>query len=183
MDEYIPRGEAYNKLPYGKLMFEYEEPNIICRWLRLLCPIRMYLYGNEQGISSELSKEMISREPDPSVRRIVNDDDYCIFVENELVSDHIKWNFSSRHAQLWQISNLTPLNIDRLNADIRFRSALRRAHITYDTRMSSTTAQIFDWFDECMQHNYLPNEVRSLRTFVLIEKLSSFLVPIENSTR
>ena len=121
----------------------------------------MYLYGNEQTISSDLSKQMILNEPDPFVRRIVNDDDCCIFVENELVKDDIKWNFFSRHAQSWQITNITPMNLNRLNDDIRFRSTLRRAHITYPTRMSTTTAQIFDWYDECMQHNYLPDEVFS----------------------
>lgn len=120
----------------------------------------MYLYGNEQTITSDLSKQMILNEPDPFVRRIVNDDDYCIFVENELVRDDIKWNFFSRHAQSWQISNITPMNLNRLNDDIRFRSTLRRAHITYSTRMSTTTAQIFDWYDDCMQHNHLPDEVR-----------------------
>ena len=140
-------------------MFEYEDPKVICRWLRLLCPIRMYLYGNEQIIPNEWSKEMASHEPDHSVKRIVNDDDWCVFIENEPINDDIKWNFSSRYGQSWQIKNLTPTKLETLNNNLRFRSALRRSTITYQNRMSTVTAQIFDWFDLCLEQGYIQNEV------------------------
>jgi hypothetical protein len=162
LDDYIPKNEIYDKLPYGKLMFEYEEPRIICRWLRLLSPIRMYLYGNEQIIPNEWSKEMVLNEPDNSVKRVVNCDDWCTFIENESINDDIKWNFSSRHGKLWQIKNLTPIKLDDLNDNLLFRSALRRSNITFQSRMSTTTAQIFDWFDECIEHGYLNREVKDL---------------------
>ncbi len=145
-------------------MFEYEHPKIICRWLRLLSPIRMYLYGNEQIIPNDWSKEMAKNEPDHSVKRIVNDDDCCVFIENESINDDIKWNFATRHGQFWQIKNLTPIKLDTLNNNIRFRSALRRSKITYQSRMSTVTAEIFDWFDQCLEYGYIQNEVSSFHT-------------------
>jgi hypothetical protein len=159
LDDYIPKNEIYNKLPYGKLIFEYEDPKIICRWLRLLSPIRMYLYGNEQIIPNEWSKQMISTEPDQTIKRIVNDDDWCTFLENESINDDIKWNFSSKHGRTWEITQLTPIKLDTLEDNIRFRSALRRSTVTFQSRMSTVTAQIFDWFDECLEYGYIKNEV------------------------
>jgi hypothetical protein len=121
----------------------------------------MYLYGNEQIIPSEWSKQMISYEPDQAVKRIVNDDDWCTFIENEPINDDIKWNFASRHGQSWQIKTITPIRLDSLDSNIRFRSALRRSNITYQYRMSTVTAQIFDWFDQCIEQGHIQNEVSS----------------------
>ena len=142
-------------------MFEYESSAVICRWIRSLSPIRMYLYGNEQIIPSEWSKQMISYEPDHTIRRVVNDDDWCTFIENEPVSDDVKWNFSARHGKSWLIKDLTPVRLDNLDGNIRFRSALRRSNITYQHRMSTVTAEIFDWFDQCVERGHLQNEVSS----------------------
>jgi hypothetical protein len=172
LDDYIPKSEIYDKLPYGKLVFEYEDPKIICRWLRLLSPIRMYLYGNEQIIPNEWSKQMISTEPDQTIKRIVNDDDWCTFLENESINDDIKWNFSSKHGRTWEITQLTPIKLDTLEDNIRFRSALRRSTITYQSRMSNVTAQIFEWFDECLEYGYIKQEVH---TFLLIDISSNKL--------
>ncbi|CAF0830737.1 unnamed protein product [Rotaria sordida] len=163
LDDYIPKSEIYHKLPYGKLLFEYEDPRIICRWIRYLSPIRIYLYGNEQVIPNEWSKQMISNEADDSVKLIVNDDDWYTFLENESVDDSIKWNFSAKHGRTWKITQLTPIKLDSLIDNIRFRSSLRRANITYYSRMSTVTAQIFDWFDECLEYGYIKNEFKLTR--------------------
>ncbi|CAF0772370.1 unnamed protein product [Rotaria sp. Silwood1] len=163
LDDYIPKSEIYHKLPYGKLLFEYEDPKIICRWIRYLSPIRMYLYGNEQVIPNEWSKQMISNEVDHSLKLIVNDDDWYTFLENESISDSIKWNFSAKHGRTWKITQLTPIALNSLEDNIRFRSSLRRANITYYSRMSIVTAQIFDWFDECLEYGYVKNEFKLTR--------------------
>jgi hypothetical protein len=159
LDDYIPKSEVFDKLPYGKIIFEHEDPKTICRWLRFLSPIRMYLYGNEHVIPDEWSKEMISNEVDHSSTRIVNDDDWYTFLENDPINDDIKWNFSAKHGRSWQVTQLTPIKIDTLVDNIRFRSALRRSNITFHARMSNITAQIYEWFDDCLEYGYIQSEV------------------------
>ncbi len=175
LDDYIPKSEIYDKLPYGKLIFEYEHPKIICRWLRSLSPIRIYLYGNEEIIPNEWSKEMIVEEPDQYGKRIVNDDDWCTFLENELISEDIKWNFSSKHGRSWKITNITPNKLNALEDNIRFRSALRRSNITFQSRMSTVTSEIFDWFDECTEYGYIKSEVYIILFFIFSKSYPSDL--------
>ncbi|CAF4563045.1 unnamed protein product, partial [Rotaria sp. Silwood2] len=163
LDDYIPKSEIYHKLPYGKLLFEYEDPKIICRWIRYLSPIRMYLYGNEQVIPNEWCKQMIAHEADHSGRLIVNDDDWYTFLENESINDNIKWNFAAKHGRTWKTTQLTPINLISLEDNIRFRSCLRRANITYYSRMSIVSVQIFDWFDECLEYDYIKSEFKLTR--------------------
>jgi hypothetical protein len=103
---------------------------------------------------------MISNEVDHSNERTVNDDDWYTFLENELISDDIKWNFFAKHGQKWQITHLTPIKLNTLQDNIRFRSALRRSNITFYKRRSTVTAQIFEWFDECLQFGYIQPEVQ-----------------------
>ncbi|UJR37140.1 hypothetical protein I4U23_029850 [Adineta vaga] len=173
LDEYIPKSELYDKLPYGKTIFEYEHPEVICAWLRDLSPIRMYLYGNEQLVASEWSKQMILYEADHIGREIVNDDDWHTFIENDAIDDDIKWNFYANHAQTWKIKRMTPIKVCNLNENLRFRSALRRAHITYHTRRSTVTAQIYHWFDQCSQFNYIPHEFQLQRHNRLTPRLKN----------
>ncbi|CAF2045517.1 unnamed protein product [Rotaria magnacalcarata] len=160
LEDYIPKSEIYHKLPYGKLLFEYEDPRKICRWIRYLSPIRMYLYGNEQIIPSEWSKLMVANEIDHFAELIFNDDDWCTFLENETIKDDIKWNFSAKHGRTWKITQLTPVKLSSLYDNIRFRSSLRRAHITYFSRMSIVSTQIFDWLDGCLESGFIRNEFK-----------------------
>jgi hypothetical protein len=104
---------------------------------------------------------MISNEVDHSDERTVNDDDWYTFIENELVSDDIKWNFFAKHGRTWKITHLTPIKLNTLQDNIRFRSALRRSNITFHKRRSTVTAQIFEWFDECLQYGYIQPEVHT----------------------
>ncbi|CAM4876392.1 unnamed protein product [Rotaria socialis] len=163
LEDYIPTSEIYHKLPYGKLLFENEDPRKICRWIRYLSPIRMYLYGNEQIIPSEWSKLMIANEIDHRAKLIFNDDDWCTFLENEIIKDDIKWNFSAKHGRTWKMTQLMPIKLNSLYDNIRFRSSLRRAHITYFSRMSIVSTQIFDWFDECLENGFIRNEFKLAR--------------------
>ncbi len=119
----------------------------------------MYLYGNEQVIPDDWSKEMIANETDQSGSRTINDDDWYTFLENESINDDIKWNFSAKHGRSWQVTQLTPIKLNTLDDDIRFRSALRRSNITFHLRMSTVTAQIFEWFDYCLECGYITSEV------------------------
>lgn len=165
LDEYIPKNEIYNKFPYGNLIFQNEEPETICRWLRTLGPIRLYLYGNQTSIPNEWSKQMIINEPDSTVKHVINDEDLCLFLENESIRDDIKWNFFVQHAQSWQIRSLTPLKIESFSDNIRFRSALRRAHLNFADRMNKITAQANTWYDDCLAQGYLKNEVNPSKIY------------------
>ncbi|CAF3560993.1 unnamed protein product [Adineta steineri] len=163
LDDYIPKSEIYDKLPYGKLLFENENPIDICNCLRLLSPIRMYLYGNEEVIPSEWSRLMASTEVDHVDKGIVNDDDWCTFLENETVSENIKWNFSIKHGRSWKLTHLTPIQLHTLEDNIRFRSALRRSNMTFYSRMSNVTARLYDWFDTCLEREHLQHEHKLIR--------------------
>lgn len=119
----------------------------------------MYLYGNEQIIPNEWSKQLIANETDQASQRTINDDDWHTFIENESISNDIKWNFSAQHAKSWKLTQYTPINLNTLADNIRFRSALRRSTITLQNRMSTVTSQIFEWFDECVARGYILSEV------------------------
>ena len=158
LDEYIPKGEIFDKLPYGKLIFEYENPSKVCRWLKGLSPIRFYLYGNEKEIPYEWSKMMISTEVELGTG-VRNDDDWHTFIEHEAIKDQIKWNVGTLFASDWNIKQYAPLHLLTLVDNLRFRSALRRAHKTFHTRMSTITAQIFEWYDSAYDDGFFNNEV------------------------
>jgi hypothetical protein len=135
----------------------------------------MYLYGNEQVIPNDWSKVMISNEADHCGKRIVDDDDWHTFLENEPINDAIKWNFASKHGQSWQVTQLNPIKLDTLEDNIRFRSALRRSNITFHTRMTTVTAQIYQWFDECLEYGYIHHEVYiRIEIFVKYQSLQRY---------
>ena len=163
LDDYIPKGEIYDKLPYGKLLFEHEDPVLVCSWLRALAPIRLYLYGNEQTIPHEWSKMMISNEVDSTTTGGNNDDDWHAFLEHQLIKDSMKWNFKILFASTWQIKQYAPLQLSTLEENIRFQSALRRAHKTYHLRMSSVSEKIFNWYDSACENGYFNSEVKAFR--------------------
>lgn len=134
----------------------------MCYWIRYLSPIRMYLYGNEQKIANDWSQLMIRSEIDHSSNFIVNDDDWHTFLENEPINDNIKWNFHVKYGTGWKVTQLAPLKLDSLHDNIRFRSSLRRADVTYSSRMTTVTAKIFDWYDSCLELGFLQSEVNPL---------------------
>ncbi|CAF0992294.1 unnamed protein product [Adineta ricciae] len=158
LHEYIPKDELYDKLPYGKIIFENEHPTNICRWLRELSPIRMYLYGNEESIQSEWSKQMIADETDHASKYIVDDDNWHTFIEHESIHENIKWNFHVKYGQTWKITQYVPIKLNNISQNLRFRSSLRRAHMTFSTRQTTVTAQVYRWFEQCKQYGYLPDE-------------------------
>ena len=65
----------------------------------------------------------------------------------------------------WQVSRVSPLQLNQLDEDLRFHSALRRAHNTFAQRQIEVTANIFDWYDSCIRRGYLREEVRVLDFF------------------
>lgn len=171
-NDYIPSNDRNSSiLPYAELLFKNEDPRYICRLLKKLSPIRLYLYGNELDGLSEWSKLMISTE-----KNVMDDeDDWCAFLENEYVDNEIKWNFVFMFGREWKVSRVSPLNIDQLKENLRFHSALRRAHITFAERQVEVTADIFDWYEHCIKQKYLREEVRILNYFYYYSVIFCFV--------
>ncbi|UJR38678.1 hypothetical protein I4U23_031344 [Adineta vaga] len=146
--DYLPSNERHSSLlPYSKLLFNNENPEKICQMIQNLCSIRLYLYGNELKIPSEWSNLMIENE-----KELMDDEDnWTCFIENDLISNEIKWNFSFLFGKKWQFSRVTPLDLNQLNNDPRFVSALRRSFLTYSQRQIQVTADIFDWYEDCIK--------------------------------
>ncbi|CAF0803813.1 unnamed protein product [Rotaria sordida] len=155
LNDYIPSSDRHSSLlPYAELLFKNEDPHYICRFIKKLSPIRLYVYGNMLRIHSEWSKLMIATEID-----IMDDeDDWCAFLENEYVEDEVKWNFGFIFGREWKVSRVSPLNFTHLDENLRFHSALRRAHATFAPRQVEVTAKIFDWHANCIKQGYLQEE-------------------------
>lgn len=159
--DYVPFDENYEKLPYGKELFQFEDPALICSWLRRLCPIRIYLYGNESKIIDEWSESMIQHETEPLEKNLINDDDLFIFLENENepIKDEVKWNFGAKYALKWPVKNFHPLNIKSLPDNIRFQSALRNVNKTYEDRSTLITAKLLNWYENSIRSMYFLDDV------------------------
>ncbi|UJR07271.1 hypothetical protein I4U23_011559 [Adineta vaga] len=150
--DYLPSDERHSSLlPYSKLLFNNENPEKICEMIKNLCPLRLYLYGNELKIPSEWSNLMIEKEKD----LMDDEENWICFIENELINNETKWNFSFLFGKKWQISRVIPLDLDQLSNDPRFVSALRRSFLTYSQRQIQVTADIFDWYEDCIKNGYI----------------------------
>ncbi|CAF1164795.1 unnamed protein product [Rotaria sordida] len=160
LNDYIPSSDRHSSLiPYAELLFKNEDPHYISRFIKKLSPIRFYVYGNLLQMPSEWSKLMITTEID-----IMDDeDDWCAFLENEYVEDEIKWNFSFIFGRDWKVSRVSPLNFTHLDENLRFHSALRRAHATFAPRQVEVSAEIFDWYANCIKQGYLREEPKLTR--------------------
>ncbi|CAF3513412.1 unnamed protein product [Rotaria sp. Silwood1] len=88
-----------------------------------------------------------------------DEDDWCAFLENESVASEIKWNFGFIFGREWAVSRVAPLDLTRLEENLRFHSALRRAHATFAPRQIEVTAEIFDWHALCIKQGHLREEV------------------------
>ncbi|UJR32556.1 hypothetical protein I4U23_020017 [Adineta vaga] len=152
LNDYIPiKDEHISLLPYDKLLFSNDHPNFLCRLIKSLSPIRFYLYGNELSILSEWSKLMISTERD-----VMDDEDnWCAFLENELVHNEIRWNFAFTYGRQWKVSRVAPTDFNQLDENPRFHSALRRAHVTFAERQIEVTSEIFEWYLDCIANGDL----------------------------
>ena len=89
-----------------------------------------------------------------------DEDNWCAFLENESIDNDMKWNFSSMFGEKWQIKRIAPINLDNLNENLRFQSALRRAFKTFHQRQIEITAEIFEWYDKCITNGHIQSEVR-----------------------
>ncbi len=152
LNNYIPSNERHSSLlPYSRLLFNNEDPRHMCQLIKKLSPIRLYLYGNELSILSEWSKLMIESEND----LMDDEDNWNAFIENEFIDNEIKWNFGFIFGKNWKISRISPVDLNQLTDDPRFQSALRRSHITFAQRQIEVTANIFDWYGNCIEKGYL----------------------------
>ncbi|CAF3945015.1 unnamed protein product [Rotaria sordida] len=153
LDNYIPSNNEEKSclLPYSQALFNHEHPQYICELIKKLSPLRLYLYGNDEFISSEWSNLMISSE----THVMEDEDNWCSFIENEYIDDEIKWNFRSLFGEKWQIKRLAPINLTELNKHLRFQSALRRAYKTFSHRQFEVTSKIFEWYDSCIHEGFL----------------------------
>ncbi|CAF1400563.1 unnamed protein product [Adineta steineri] len=155
LNDYIPNSDRHlSLLPYAKLLFNHDNPHYMCRLIKELSPIRFYLYGNKLCNLSEWSKLMISSE-----QAIMDDEDnWCAFLENEHVDDEVKWNFGFMFGRDWKVKRVAPLNFNYLDENPRFQSALHRAYNTFAERQMEVTAEIFDWYEDCIAQGYLHAE-------------------------
>jgi len=145
-------------------------------FIRRLCPIRLYLYGNNELIASEWSKLLISSETN-----LMNDEDnWCAFIENEEIENDIKWNIGKMFGENWQIKRLTPINLIDLNRNLQFQSALHRTFKTFDRRQTEITTEIFDWYDKCILDGHLQIEVNKSQIFFFSVFVSFFSLSLSS---
>jgi hypothetical protein len=167
LDDYIPSTDEDKAclLPYTQILFNYEHPQYICELIKKLSPLRLYLYGNDEYISSEWSNLMINGE----TIVMEDEDSWCAFIENEYIDDEMKWNIGPMFGGKWQIKRIAPINLTELDKNLRFQSALCRAYKTISHRQIEITSEIFDWYDKCLREGYLQLEVtRSVFLFQYI---------------
>lgn len=171
LNDYIPQTDRFlSILPYAKQLFEYEKPLDLVRLIQKLSPIRLYVYGNELSNLKEWNQLMIENETS-----VMNDEDnWCAFLQSEPLDDEVKWNFALVLGKTWKVNRVSPLNYEQFAEDPRFHSALYRAHLTFAERQIEVTAQIFDWYDDCLKENFLQVEVKNFRFDVFVF-FSSFL--------
>ena len=179
LNDYIPSSNEADKqtlLPYSQILFEHENPLNIRDFIRRLCPIRLYLYGNNELIASEWSKLLISSETN-----LMNDEDnWCAFIENEEIENDIKWNIGKMFGENWQIKRLTPINLIDLNRNLQFQSALHRTFKTFDRRQTEITTEIFDWYDKCILDGHLQIEVNKSQIFFFSVFVSFFSLSLSS---
>jgi hypothetical protein len=159
LHDYIPSIDDEDRpcfLPYSEVLFNNEHPHYICELIKKLSPIRLYLYGNDEMISSEWSNLMISRE----IQIMEDEDSWCAFIENEYIDDEMKWNFRSMFGEKWKVKRFAPINLTDLDKNLRFQSALNRSEKTLNHRQIEITAEIFDWYDRCIHDGCLQLEVK-----------------------
>jgi hypothetical protein len=168
LDDYIPSldEEKVCLLPHSQILFNHEHPQYICELIKKLSPLRLYLYGNDEYISSDWSNLMINRE----THVMEDEDSWCTFIENEYIDDEMKWNIGTMFGEKWQIKRIAPINLTELDKNLRFQSAFRRAHKTFSHRQIEITSEIFDWYDKCLREGYLQLEVKK-DVFFLIHYL------------
>ncbi|CAF4020305.1 unnamed protein product [Rotaria sordida] len=156
LDKYIPIDNVENPhlIPYNSALFNNEHPHYICELIKKLSPLRFYLYGNDYLISSEWSNLMITRE----IHVMEDEDNWCAFLENEPIDNEIKWNFKSMFGEKWKVNHVAPINLSDLDKNLRFQSALRRTFKTFNQRQIEVTAEIFEWYDQCIRNGYLQLE-------------------------
>lgn len=156
LNDYIPSNDRNSSLlPYSKLLFNNENPKYLCDLMKNFSSIRLYLYGNKSVYVNDWSKLMIETETD-----VMNDEDsWNAFIENEIINNDIKWNFAFKFGKEWNVSRVSPLNLNQLEDDPRFQSALYRSHITYSIRQIEITSNLFDWYSNCIKKNYIRIEV------------------------
>lgn len=88
-----------------------------------------------------------------------NEDSWNAFIENEIIDSDIKWNFAFMFGKQWNVSRVSPFNLNQLKTDPRFQSALHRSHITYSLRQIEITSDLFDWYSNCIKQRFIPLEV------------------------
>ena len=88
-----------------------------------------------------------------------DEDSWCGFIENECISDEMKWNIGPMFSAKWQVKRISPINLTGLDANLRFQSALRRALKTFSPRQTEITSEIFLWYDKCIREEYLELKV------------------------
>ena len=172
LDDYVSATDKTKTslFPYNETLFHHENPQYICQLITKLCPIRLYLYGNEETISSQWSAMMISQE----TTVMEDEDSWCAFIENESISDEIKWNIGPMFGAKWQVKRVTPITLTGLDRNLRFQSALRRALKTLSPRQIEVTSEIFAWHDRCVRQGFLRLEVKEI--FFLSNILFPFIV-------
>jgi hypothetical protein len=104
-----------------------------------------------------------------------DEDNWNAFLENEYVDNEVKWNFAFMLAREWRVKRVSPLDFNQLDDNPRFQSALRRAHITFAERQIEVTAEIFDWYANCIQRGHLQIEVRTSESLIYISSYGPFL--------
>ena len=178
LNDYIPLDEQFSSLlPYAKHLFEYEKPSYLRRLIEKLSPIRLYVYGNQLSQLREWNQLMIENE-----QSVMDDEDnWCAFLQSEPLDDEVKWNFAFALGKTWKVNRVSPISEDSLLGDPRFQSAVLRALQTFAERQMEVTAQIFDWYDECLRLGDFHSEVRSSPVFSL--PLRSISAPVERPDR
>ena len=156
LNAYIPNKERDSSLlPYGKVLFENEDPCRVSELLKSVSSIRLYLYGNVLSELNNWSELLIGNEDE-----MLNDEDsWSAFIENEKLEDDVKWNFAFLFGKKWKISRVSPFHLHQLGDDPRFRSALRRSHLTYSQRQIEITAKIFDWYNKSIENGFIHIQV------------------------
>ena len=89
-----------------------------------------------------------------------DEDSWCAFIENEYISDEMKWNIGPMFGSKWQVKRIAPMNLTEFDRNLRFQSALRRTLKTFSRRQIEITSEIFAWHDKCIHKGFLQLEVK-----------------------
>ena len=94
-----------------------------------------------------------------------DEDSWCAFIENEYISDEMKWNIGPMFGSKWQVKRIAPMNLTEFDRNLRFQSALRRALKTVIPRQIEITSELFAWHDKCIREGFLHLEVKKIFLF------------------